>query len=138
MSVDSSPKAPPFLSDSNLDRAGTSNGPSPSEKSVSPVRSEPMETVRTEYVTPAADAELNDRIKRAEAWVIWLTGAMALFAFCSVVVGYFQWYVMKGQLGEMRSGSADTKQLVTAAQKQAADTDALVEQTRDQKELNEK
>jgi hypothetical protein len=57
---------------------------------------------------------------------------MALFALCSVVVGYFQWSVMNGQLGEMRPGSADTKQLVTAAQLQAADMDALVLQTREQ------
>ncbi len=64
--------------------------------------------------------------------MICLTGAMALFAFCSVVVGYFQWSVMNGQLGEMKSASADTKQLVTAAKQQAADTAALVLQTREQ------
>jgi predicted phage gp36 major capsid-like protein len=129
--VDSSPKAPPPPSESNLDKAGTSSGPRPNEKSANSVHSEPTAT-QAYPITPAAHAELKDRIKRAEAWVIWLTAAMALFALCSVVVGYFQWSVMNGQLGEMRSGSSDTKQLVTAAQLQAADMDALVLQTREQ------
>jgi len=46
--------------------------------------------------------------------MICLTGAMAFFSLCSIVVGTLQWSSMRGQLKEMRSGSADTHALAEA------------------------
>jgi len=48
-----------------------------------------------------------------------LTGAIAFFAFCSVVVGFLQWNAMRGQLNEMTNSSADTRALAAAANRQA-------------------
>jgi len=39
---------------------------------------------------------------RAEKIMAWLTGAIALFALGSVIVGVLQWNVMSGQLDEMK------------------------------------
>jgi len=46
--------------------------------------------------------DIGDRVKRAEGWMIGLTGAIAFFALCSVIVGWFQWNAINGQLDEMR------------------------------------
>lgn len=56
--------------------------------------------------------KLEDRIEAADRWMIWLTGAIAFFGLCSVVVSIFQWR-------EINRGSADTSSLATAAKKQA-------------------
>ncbi|HZR29076.1 MAG TPA: hypothetical protein VFA71_09860 [Terriglobales bacterium] len=63
--------------------------------------------------------EIEDRIRIAEKWIIWLTAAIAFFALCQVAVGIFQWYVMSGQLTEMRNGSTDTHTLAESAKRQA-------------------
>jgi len=47
------------------------------------------------------------------------TGAIALFALCSFVVGILQWNAMRGQLDEMKNSSADTRELARAASRQA-------------------
>lgn len=58
-------------------------------------------------------SSLKDRVRGAEKWMIWLTGAIAFFALGSVVVGFLQWSAIK-------SGSTDTHTLAESAQKQAA------------------
>jgi hypothetical protein len=47
--------------------------------------------------------KLEDRIHRAERWMIWLTAAIAFFGLCSVVVAWLQWCAMQGQLAVMRT-----------------------------------
>lgn len=64
------------------------------------------------HATQGEIAKLEDRIRGAEKWMIWLTGAIALFALGSVVVGVLQWSVIK-------SGGTDTHTLAVAAQTQA-------------------
>lgn len=59
--------------------------------------------------------DIDNRVKRAERWMIWLTGAIALFALGAVVVGVLQWRVMSGQLREMKSGGVDTHNLAVAS-----------------------
>jgi hypothetical protein len=56
--------------------------------------------------------ELEDRIKRAEKWMIILTGAIAFFGLCQVVAAFLQWDAMKGQLVEMRGSSNQSERLV--------------------------
>jgi hypothetical protein len=62
---------------------------------------------------------IEDRVKRAERWMIYLTGAIAFFGLCSVIVGILQWRSMNGQLGEMHEGGIDTLALADAASDQA-------------------
>src|ERR1700686_2566217 len=62
---------------------------------------------------------IEDRVKRAERWMIYLTGAIAFFGLCSVVVGLLQWRAMNGQLREMHEGGIDTHALADAASNQA-------------------
>ena len=57
------------------------------------------------------EGRIEDRIRGAEKWMIWLTAAIAFFGLCAVVVGVLQWNAMKGQLTEMRSGGIDTHTL---------------------------
>ena len=45
---------------------------------------------------------IEDRVKRAEKWMIGLTGAIVISAFCSIGVGLLQWDAMKRQLNVMR------------------------------------
>jgi hypothetical protein len=62
---------------------------------------------------------LGDQLHAAEKWMIWLTGAIAFFGLCTVVVGALQWNAMKGQLREMKSGGVDTHALAETASDQA-------------------
>jgi hypothetical protein len=66
---------------------------------------------------------IDNRMRRAEIWMLWLTGAIVFSGFCSVAVGILQWSVMRGQLGEMKSGGTDTHNLAVSARKQAAAMD---------------
>src|SRR5579864_5207572 len=61
---------------------------------------------------------LGEQLHKAEKWMIWLTGAIAFFGLCTVLVGALQWNAMKGQLKEMKSGGQDTHDLAVAAKKQ--------------------
>jgi hypothetical protein len=63
--------------------------------------------------------DIQRSLRDAEKWMIWLTGAMAFFALCSVMVGLLQWSSMRGQLAEVKSGSVDTHQLAEATKSQA-------------------
>jgi hypothetical protein len=45
---------------------------------------------------------LEGRMRTAEKLVIWLTGAIAVFALCSVIVGLLQWCVMSGELQQIK------------------------------------
>src|ERR1700682_502177 len=63
--------------------------------------------------------DIEDRLKRAERWMIAPTVAIAFFTLGSVVVGILQWSAMSGQLGEMKSGGKDTHDLAVPAGKQA-------------------
>lgn len=74
---------------------------------------------------------LQERVKKAEKWMIALTGAMALFALCQVVAGLLQWNVMKAQLAEMRTGSVDTHTLAIDAGRQAKWTQHLTSRMKD-------
>jgi hypothetical protein len=75
----------------------------------------------------AKQEELEERIRRGERWLIYLTAAIAFFGLCSVIVAILQWRVMSGQLAEMKSSSADTKDLAQAAKDQAGSTRILAE-----------
>ena len=75
----------------------------------------------------AKQEEFEESIKRGERWMIYLTAAIALFAFGSVIVGYFQWRVMSGQLTEMKNSSTDTHDLAQAAKDQASNTEKLAD-----------
>jgi hypothetical protein len=55
---------------------------------------------------------IEDRVKRAELWMIWLTAAIAFSGFCAVGVGLMQWR-------EIHAGSTDTHDLAVAAKDQA-------------------
>ncbi|HYT21380.1 MAG TPA: hypothetical protein VEW05_14270 [Candidatus Polarisedimenticolia bacterium] len=68
-------------------------------------------------------ANLEDRIKSAEKWMIWLTGAIAFFALCQVGVGWFQWKAMNGQLAEMTKQYPELKKSADAAQGAATTAD---------------
>jgi hypothetical protein len=50
--------------------------------------------------------DFETRLRRAEKWMIGLTGAIAVFALGGVIVGLFQWNVMSGQL-EIMSGQLE-------------------------------
>jgi hypothetical protein len=63
--------------------------------------------------------DIEDRVNRAERWMIYLTGAVAFFGLCSVIVGILQWRSMNGQLREMHEGGIDTHALADAASDQA-------------------
>ena len=56
-------------------------------------------------------ANLEDKMRSAERIMAWLTGAIALFALGSVVVGLLQWNVMNSQLKEMHDGGIDAHTL---------------------------
>jgi hypothetical protein len=60
-----------------------------------------QKNISTESIE-AKQKEFEERLKRSERWMIALTGAIAVSAIGSVIVGYFQWSVMRGQLNEMR------------------------------------
>lgn len=76
--------------------------------------------------------EIEGRLKRAELWMIIFTGAIAVFGLCAVIVGVLQWKTMSGQLGEMKSGGADTHALAEAAKAQATAASAQAEQAKAQ------
>jgi hypothetical protein len=71
---------------------------------VSPTQPNPQNTegISTESIKAKQD-QFEERIKRGERWMIYLTAAIALFALGSVIVGFFQWQVMSGQLKEMQA-----------------------------------
>ncbi len=52
--------------------------------------------------------QLEDRMRRAEKWMIWLTAAIAFFGLCSVVVAFLQWRSSENQ-------GVDTHNLAVAA-----------------------
>lgn len=89
------------------------NEPSPTaSKSIKEPTGDATQQVRGES-TNQQIANLEDRIRSAEKWMIGLTGAIAFFALCSVIVGFLQWSVIK-------SGGKDTRSLADAAKTQAA------------------
>jgi hypothetical protein len=93
--------------------------------------SPPAQGVSNKCVSEAVHA-IEDRVSRAEKFMIGLTAAIALFAFGTIIVGIFQWSVMSGQLAEMKSGGADTKAIAIAAGKQADSTKDLADRMKDQ------
>jgi len=79
--------------------------------------------------------ELEDPTGKAQIWMnIRLTGAIAVFAFCSVVVGTFQWSTMRGQLDQMISTSGQTERLVILYGGQLAQSRRLAEAAKAQSE----
>jgi hypothetical protein len=74
-------------------------------------------------------SDLKDEVRTAEKYMLWLTGAIAFFALCTIGVGLLQWNVMSGQLGEMKSGGVDTHNLADAAKKQADKAETLATET---------
>ncbi|MGH9689879.1 MAG: hypothetical protein ACRD4C_02025 [Candidatus Acidiferrales bacterium] len=73
----------------------------------------PCGDTQRKSATQGQIATIEDRLKGAEKWMIWLTAAIALFVLCSVIVGALQWSVIKG-------GSVDTHALAKSAKTQAA------------------
>ncbi len=88
----------------------------------------------TEEMQGSKIDSLRESIRGAERWMIWLTGALAFLALCSVVVGFLQWHSMRGQLAEMKSASADTHQLAESAKAQAEASKAVAESAKTQTE----
>jgi hypothetical protein len=72
---------------------------------------------------------LGDELHAAEKWMIWLTGAIAFFGLCTVVVGALQWSAMRGQLQEMKAGGVDTHILAQATKDSAELTRKQMEGT---------
>jgi hypothetical protein len=62
---------------------------------------------------------LEDRVRGAEKWMIWLTGGIVFLTAGIVIVGILQWNAMRGQLSEMHSGGVDTHVLAVQAKNQA-------------------
>jgi len=109
------PPAPPY------------NPPSPPAQSVSDSRME------------GAIHAVEDRVKRAEWLMIGLTAGIVLLTLGLVIVGILQWRVMSGQLGEMKSSSGQTDQLISKtgtlaenAGKQADRSKDLADRMKDQ------
>jgi hypothetical protein len=46
--------------------------------------------------------DLRDRLKSAEKWMIWLTGAIVVVGICQFLAALLQWHAMENQLTEMR------------------------------------
>jgi hypothetical protein len=67
---------------------------------------------------------------KAEAWMIWLTAAIALAGLLTFVAALLQWRAIKGQLVEMKRGATDTHNLAVAALKQADAAITLAEQAK--------
>lgn len=62
---------------------------------------------------------LEDRLKSAEKWMIWLTGAIVVVGLLQFGAAFMQWRAIAGQLEEMKSGGVDTHALANAASDQA-------------------
>src|ERR1043166_2948169 len=89
--------------------------PQTQSPSVSPPPNQPV-PANAEQI-PANGAEqrityLEDRIRRGEKWMIYLTGVIAFFGLCSVIVAFLQWESMQGQLGEMKSAGNQVERQV--------------------------
>jgi hypothetical protein len=68
---------------------------------------------------------IEDRVRRAELWMIGLTAAIAFSGFCAVGVGIMQWR-------EIHAGSTDTHDLAVAAGKQADRMKDFADRLKDQ------
>jgi hypothetical protein len=75
--------------------------------------------------------KLEERLSSAEKWMIWLTGAIAFWGLCGVIVGVLQWSAMKGQLAEMKSGGTDTHSLAEASNRAATTAERTFNQNKD-------
>lgn len=75
---------------------------------------------------------IEERVKRAERWMIGLTAAIAFFGLCAVIVGGLQWNAMTDQLAEMKSGGVDTHTLAEASKKQADHLESLIGTAKEQ------
>jgi hypothetical protein len=93
-------------------------------------RPENTQPVATQSVTNEIRG-LEGRIRGAEKWMIYLTSGIVLLTAGMVIVGILQWNAMQGQLGEMKSGGADTKNLAISTDKQATTADAALTLARD-------
>lgn len=96
----------------------------PQDDTCPAAESRPTQYPRTEI------EDLQDRLGKAESWMIWLTGAIAFFGLCAVIVGVLQWSAMRGQLAEMKSGGTDTHALAVAAGEQVKELTASIEEAR--------
>lgn len=99
----------------------TAEMPQPPE----PTGAHPTEPLTQQHPTSepevkAIEDRIDDRIKKSERLMILFTAVIALFTIGLVIVGVLQWSAMRGQLAEMRSGSADTHGLAEAAEKQSS------------------
>jgi hypothetical protein len=69
--------------------------------------------------------------------MIGLTGAIAFFGLCQVIVGIFQWNAMSGQLNEMRGSGNQTERLVILNQGQLIQNAKLADAAKTQAEKSE-
>jgi len=74
---------------------------------------------------------IEDSVKRAERWMIGLTAGIVLLTLGLVIVGVLQWRVMSGQLGEMRSSSGQTDQLIAKTGTLASNAGTQADRTKD-------
>lgn len=125
-------RAPRQQSVENRDRAEGINAPLPPDDPNSPAaQTVPKQTKKTQI------EQLEDQIKRAERWMIGLTGAIAFFGLCQVIVGIFQWNAMSGQLNEMRGSGNQTERLVILNQGQLIQNAKLADAAKTQAEKSE-
>jgi hypothetical protein len=97
-------------SSKQLDKDGDKQALGITERIKSPISGEAQQG--SNRATQGQITNLEGRLRSAEKWMIWLTAAIAFFAFCSVIVGALQWSVIN-------RGSADTHALAEAAKTQA-------------------
>lgn len=72
--------------------------PETTDATIPPDQPNPADTKRVASQQLETDVQaLTDRIKRAEKWMIGLTGAIAFFALCSVIVAVLQWISSNNQ-----------------------------------------
>lgn len=70
---------------------------------------------------------LEDRIRTAEKWMIFLTGLIFVVTVAGVLAAYLQWKTMDGQLDEMRSNGKQTDKLIAQVTEQAKAANRLAE-----------
>jgi len=98
--------------------------------SINEPSSPPADTVGNN--TKENDIEsLEDRIRAAEKWMIFLTAAIIVVTFFGVIAAYMQWNTMSGQLDEMREAGKQTDILIQEVTEQAKAANRLADSARD-------
>lgn len=84
------------------------------------VADQPHSSPATQVSSDRRNGDDNKNINWADRWMVRLTAAIAFFGLCAVLVAYFQWDAMHGQLAEMKSSGDQTERLVILGMGQLA------------------